>query len=80
VTLQLESKTIAHRPIPKDGLPLVGRAERIDGLYVAVTHSGITLAPALGRFVADEIMTQRRHLLLAPFDLARLAAGFSITP
>jgi glycine/D-amino acid oxidase-like deaminating enzyme len=53
-------------------LPLLGRAVGLDGLYVAVTHSGITLAPAVGSMVAEEIVTGRRHPFLEPFGLARL--------
>ena len=60
-----------RRPIPRDGLPLVGRADKVAGLYVAVTHSGITLAPLIGRLVAEEILSDRRDALLAPFGLAR---------
>ncbi len=71
--LQWDSWTAGHRPIPPDGLPLIGCAEGIDGLHVAVTHSGVTLAPALGRFVAEEIIEGHRHPLLAPFGLERLS-------
>jgi len=67
-----ESHVVAHRPIPKDGFPVVGRAAGIAGLYVAVMHSGITLAPAIGRFVADEILTRRRDGLIEPYGLERL--------
>jgi glycine/D-amino acid oxidase-like deaminating enzyme len=62
---------IGVRPIPKDGFPIVGRAPGIAGLYVAVTHSGITLAPIIGRIVADEIMIGNRDSLIAPYGLER---------
>ncbi len=45
--------TKANRPISADGLPIVGFSER--GLYVAVTHSGITLAPLIGELASYEI-------------------------
>jgi glycine/D-amino acid oxidase-like deaminating enzyme len=35
-------------------------------------HSGITLAPAIGRFVADELLTGQRDNLLAPYRPGRL--------
>jgi glycine/D-amino acid oxidase-like deaminating enzyme len=66
-----ESHVIGVRPIPKDRFPVVGRAPGVDGLYVAVMHSGITLAPAMGRFVADEILRSRRHSLIRPYGLER---------
>mmetsp|Transcript_15752 Transcript_15752/g.23382 ORF Transcript_15752/g.23382 Transcript_15752/m.23382 type:complete len:841 (+) Transcript_15752:96-2618(+) len=45
--------TSANRPISADGLPVVGLVE--EGLYVAVTHSGITLAPLIGELASFEI-------------------------
>ncbi|KAI9031998.1 FAD dependent oxidoreductase, partial [Hyaloraphidium curvatum] len=67
--LRLGGWTVGRRPMPKDGLPIVGPAA--PGLHVAVTHSGITLAPAIGLFVAEEITSGRRDQLLAPFGLDR---------
>jgi glycine/D-amino acid oxidase-like deaminating enzyme len=68
---ELDFQVAGRRPIPHDRLPLVGRIAGIDGLHVAVTHSGITLAPAIGHMVAEEMVTGRRHPLLAPFDPER---------
>ena len=45
--------TKASRPIATDGLPVVGFVER--GLYVAMTHSGVTLAPLIGELASHEI-------------------------
>jgi glycine/D-amino acid oxidase-like deaminating enzyme len=72
--LALESHAIGHRPIPADGLPIVGGSDAIDGLYLSVMHSGITLAAAVGRFLAEEVMTGRRHPLLASYGPGRLLA------
>ena len=69
--LALENHTVGYRPIPKDGYPAIGRAGDIEGLYVAVMHSGVTLAPAVGRFVTQEILEGRRDPLLAPYGLER---------
>jgi glycine/D-amino acid oxidase-like deaminating enzyme len=62
---------VARRPMLRDGFPAVGRADGLSALYVAVTHSGITLAPAIGRFVAEELLTGRRERLLEPYGLGR---------
>lgn len=43
----------AVRPQPSDGLPVVGWAAA--SVYLVVTHSGVTLAPALGPLVAAEL-------------------------
>lgn len=62
---------IGHRPMPADGFPIVGAAPDRPGLYLAVTHSGITLAPALGLFAAAEILGRQRDPLLGPYGPAR---------
>jgi glycine/D-amino acid oxidase-like deaminating enzyme len=71
--LLLDSHVIGVRPIPEDGFPVVGRAPGVAGLYVAVMHSGITLAPMIGRVVADEILTGRRDGLVKPYGLERFS-------
>ncbi|MFI7099381.1 NAD(P)/FAD-dependent oxidoreductase [Streptomyces sp. NPDC050161] len=64
------------RPVPADGLPLVGTVPGADGLYCVVTHSGVTLAPLLGELAADEILSGRAVPALAPYRPSRdTAAG-----
>jgi glycine/D-amino acid oxidase-like deaminating enzyme len=70
-SLVFESWVVGHRPIPVDGLPAVGRYPGVTGLYVAVMHSGVTLAPAIGRFVADELLTGKRDTLIKPYGVER---------
>jgi len=43
----------ANRPMPSDGLPVVGAIE--SGLYVTVSHSAMTLGLVLGELSAHEI-------------------------
>lgn len=69
--LELDFHTVGYRPTPIDGFPIIGRAEGVDGLYVAVMHSGITLAPAVGLFATREILDGERDPLLAPYGLSR---------
>jgi glycine/D-amino acid oxidase-like deaminating enzyme len=64
---------VAYRAMPSDGLPIVGPLPWLEGLYVAVSHSGVTVAPVLGRLVADEVATQAADGLLAPFRPGRFA-------
>lgn len=52
---RVESAVIGIRPIPQDGLSAVGWVPGVEGLYVIVTHSGITLGPALAEMVTSEI-------------------------
>ncbi|MBZ9773594.1 NAD(P)/FAD-dependent oxidoreductase [Mesorhizobium sp. CO1-1-8] len=71
--LELDFYTVGYRPTPIDGFPIIGRAEGMDGVYVAVMHSGITLAPAVGLFATREILDGERDTLLAPYGLSRFA-------
>lgn len=70
-SLELDFHTVGYRPTPRDGFPILGTASGLEGLYLAVTHSGVTLAPAVGRFAADEILTGNAEPLLAPYRLSR---------
>jgi glycine/D-amino acid oxidase-like deaminating enzyme len=72
-SLRLDGFAAGGRPIPADGLPLAGEAA--PGLWLAVTHSGATLAPALGAMLAAEIITAKRDPLLLPFDARRFGAA-----
>jgi glycine/D-amino acid oxidase-like deaminating enzyme len=65
--LKLDYYTVGNRPTPADGFPAVGRPRNRDGLYVAVTHSGITLAPVIGLFAAQELLDGIRDPLLASY-------------
>jgi glycine/D-amino acid oxidase-like deaminating enzyme len=69
--LALEEVVIGVRPMPGDGFPAVGFAAGLEGLYVAVMHSGVTLAPAIGRFAAEEILEGAQIDLLAPYRPSR---------
>jgi len=70
--LELDFLTIGYRPTPKGGFPAIGRVNHMPGLYVAVMHSGVTLAPAIGRFAAEEILSGQRDPLLAPYGVPEI--------
>lgn len=53
--IDLEVARPGRRPMPDDGRPLVGEVPGLSGAYVVVTHSGVSLAPLLGRLAAAEI-------------------------
>ncbi len=44
------------RPLPQDGKPYLGAVQRIPGLYVATSHSGITLCPVHGKVISELII------------------------
>ncbi|MAY63522.1 MAG: oxidoreductase [Rhizobiales bacterium] len=72
--VRIEAVRTTYRPMPKDGFPCVGAMPDLANYYVAVTHSGVTLAPYLGKALADEIVVDRRHKALDPFAPDRFFA------
>jgi glycine/D-amino acid oxidase-like deaminating enzyme len=61
---------MAMRPVPDDGLPVVGQGP-VEGLWIAVMHSGATLAPVVAECLADEIMGGPESPRLTEFRPAR---------
>lgn len=65
---------LAHRPVPGDGLPVIGPCGP-EGLHVAVMHSGITLAAITAELVGAQVLGQglsnAQAALAAPFRQAR---------
>ena len=62
-----------RRPIPQDGRSILGFAPEVGNVYVATTHSGITLTPLIGTLAAIEIAHGARVQMLAPFRPERFA-------
>ena len=65
----------AVRPMPKDGLPVLGFVE--SGLYVIVSHSGVTLAPILGALAATELTMSVELAILDRYRPQRFGASSS---
>ena len=61
---------MAMRPVPGDGLPVAGQGP-LAGLWLAVMHSGATLAPVVAECLATEIMGGPESLLLTDFRPSR---------
>jgi glycine/D-amino acid oxidase-like deaminating enzyme len=51
-----EAESCHFRLYPPDNRPICSPVPGIEGAYVVVTHSGITLVPILGRCLAQKIM------------------------
>lgn len=69
--LDYDFHSVGYRPTPADGLPIINSAPGVGGLSIAVMHSGITNAPAVGLFMAREILKDEAVGDLAPYRLAR---------
>ena len=63
----LDHVTLGFRPMPTDGFPIVGAVPGVADMYVAVTHSGVTLAPVLGEDVRRELLDEQRIDELEPY-------------
>ncbi|MFJ3445452.1 NAD(P)/FAD-dependent oxidoreductase [Streptomyces sp. NPDC086081] len=64
---------VGLRSLPADGHTVAGPASARSRVYCLVSHSGITLAPLLGRLAAAEITSGREQDLLRPFRPTRFA-------
>jgi len=62
---------IGRRAMPADGHSIVGPLAAVPGLAVAVTHSGVTLAPWIGALLAGELAGGPPAPELAAFRPAR---------
>ena len=62
---------VGYRPMPLDGLPVLGFTKEVPNVYLAVMHSGVTLAPLVGEFSAIEIVNGVNVELFAPYRLDR---------
>tara|TARA_B100000749_G_scaffold208611_1_gene163622 strand:+ start:103 stop:459 length:357 start_codon:yes stop_codon:yes gene_type:complete len=72
-TVDLDQVTLGWRPLPKDGHPVIGFPEHSPNIYLTVMHSGMTLAPVIGRLAAIEILDQVQVDLLEHYRLTRFA-------
>ena len=66
---------VGIRPIPADEVSSAGAVAAIPGYFEAVTHSGVTLGPLLGRLLAAEMLTGEVDPLLALFRPERFDAA-----
>jgi glycine/D-amino acid oxidase-like deaminating enzyme len=65
---------VCVRPMPADGRSIVGWLPGAGGVYVAVTHSGVTLAAYLAELITAELASGTAPAELAPYRPGRFAA------
>lgn len=63
----LDRLTLGFRPMPIDEFPVMGALPTAPDIHVAVTHSGVTLAPIVGRLTAEEVLRGSRVDWFAPY-------------
>ena len=62
---------VGWRPMPADGMPIVGFTPDAPGLYLAVMHSGVVMAPVVARLATDEIVAGNEAEALAACRVSR---------
>jgi D-hydroxyproline dehydrogenase subunit beta len=67
---------VCVRPMPADGQSIAGWLPGVRGVYVAVTHSGVTLGAHLAGLIAAELLSGTAAAELAPYRPGRFAAGY----
>jgi D-hydroxyproline dehydrogenase subunit beta len=67
--------TVCARPLPADGQSIVGRLPGTPGVYVAVTHSGVTLAAHLAGLITTDLTTGTPPAPLTLYTPARFSSG-----
>jgi len=69
--VRVEATRVGLRPMPRDERPMVGGIPGLEGFYVVVSHSGVTLGPLWGRIAAAELLDGVPDPRLAPYRPAR---------
>lgn len=57
LSAEIEDVFIGWRPLPVDGHPVLGRSPNQPAAYLAIMHSGVSLAPIIGELAAKEIIS-----------------------
>lgn len=64
--IEVQSACVGLRPMPADGVPVVGYLPTVGGVYVCAMHPGVVLAAVVGRLASEEIIDNTRSSALAP--------------
>ncbi|HUX88244.1 MAG TPA: FAD-binding oxidoreductase [Chloroflexota bacterium] len=80
-TLGLEHLWGGLLDMTPDALPVIERAEQVEGLVVAAGFSGhgFCLGPATGRILSELVMTGTSSLPIEAFRSSRFASGQPVT-
>lgn len=62
---------VGYRPMPLDGFPVVGFSPDAPNVYLALTHSGVTLAPLMAQLATMEIVDEAQVDLLSDYRPSR---------
>jgi len=68
---EIDHVYIGWRPLPLDGHPVIGASPNRPDVYLAVMHSGVTMAPITGQLAAYELMSDEQAPNLTPYRPGR---------
>ena len=68
---EIDTAYIGWRPLPVDGHPVLGVNPEKRDVYMAIMHSGVSLAPIVGQLVATELMEGLAIEQLGPYRPTR---------
>jgi len=68
---RVEATRVGVRPMPTDEHPIVGTVPGLDGFYITVSHSAVTLGPLWGQITASEVLGGPPDARLATFRPSR---------
>ena len=71
--IEIDQVSIGWRPLPKDRIPIIGRIEKTEGVYVSMMHSGVSLAAIVSKLVSEEILENKSIPILDDFRPSRFA-------
>ncbi|MFQ6571969.1 NAD(P)/FAD-dependent oxidoreductase [Pseudomonas sp. UM16] len=66
VSIDPEWACVGLRPMPADGIPIIGYLPKVGGVYVCAMHPGVTLAAIVGRLASEEIIDAKASSALYP--------------
>ncbi|MBW3591026.1 MAG: FAD-dependent oxidoreductase [Actinobacteria bacterium] len=72
---KLHRVTAESRPVPRDGMPIIGPLPGMRSLNVPATHFGVTLAPVLSRLATQELNRRPAGDSTAAMPAARFYQG-----
>jgi glycine/D-amino acid oxidase-like deaminating enzyme len=65
------------RPMPIDKRPFLGSVKSMEGLYIAVSHSGITLSILHGKVISDLVVDGMTDIPISDYDPERFSKEHS---
>ncbi len=61
------------RAMPEDGFPILGKIPGYDNLYLAATHSGVTLAPLIGTLMTELLVEGETSIPIDRYSISRFS-------